>query len=295
MKQSWSLRLRLTLLVGLLTGGAVLLFAAIFYIKLQSNLLQEIDGRLRERAALVADALRLSGEHFDETPDLPALPPLAEFDAPGIYVELLDADGVVRATSPNLGADRLPARPELVSTVLAGATTTETVPAGGDEDVRLLASPIHLMATPATILLVAESMEPLERTLDQAQTSDYDALLLPGGVMNPDRLRTNPKAVDFAREFFDSGKPIAVICHGPWTLVEAGVLRGVKITSWPSLQTDLRNAGADWVDREVVVDRGIVSSRKPDDMPAFNRKMIEEFAEGLHGGGGKRERAQMKT
>jgi heavy metal sensor kinase len=177
-KQSWSLRLRLTLLVGLLTGGAVLLFAAIFYIKLESNLVQEIDARLRERAALVADALRLSGEHFDETPDLPALPPLAEFDAPGIYVELLDADGVVRATSPNLGADRLPARPELVSAVLAGATTTETVPAGGDEDVRLLASPIHLVTAPAAILLVAESVEPLERTLDQART-----LLLACGVI----------------------------------------------------------------------------------------------------------------
>jgi len=128
----------------------------------------------------------------------------------------------------------------------------------------------------------------VDRTLDQAKPSDYDALLLPGGVMNPDRLRMNPNAVQFVKHFFDEGKSIAVICHGPWTLVEAGVVRGVKMTSWPSLKTDLTNAGAQWVDQEVVVDRGIVSSRKPDDIPAFNRKMLEEFAEGKHGGGGKR-------
>jgi protease I len=131
----------------------------------------------------------------------------------------------------------------------------------------------------------------VDRTLDQAKPSDYDALLLPGGVMNPDRLRMNPNAVQFVKHFFDEGKSIAVICHGPWTLVEAGVVRGVKMTSWPSLKTDLINAGAQWVDQEVVVDRGIVSSRKPDDIPAFNRKMLEEFAEGKHGGGGRRELA----
>jgi protease I len=131
----------------------------------------------------------------------------------------------------------------------------------------------------------------VDRTLDQAKASDYDALLLPGGVMNPDHLRMNPKAVQFAKQFFEDGKGIAVICHGPWTLVEAGVVKGVRMTSWPSLKTDLTNAGANWVDQEVVVDRGIVSSRKPDDIPAFNRKMIEEFAEGRHGGAGKREMA----
>jgi protease I len=122
----------------------------------------------------------------------------------------------------------------------------------------------------------------VDRRLDDARVDDYAALLLPGGVMNPDHLRMNPKAVAFVKQFADSGKPIAVICHGPWTLVEAGVVRGVTMTSWPSLKTDLQNAGAHWVDAEVVVDRGIVSSRKPDDIPAFNRKMIEEFVEGRH-------------
>jgi len=128
----------------------------------------------------------------------------------------------------------------------------------------------------------------VDRTLDQANADEYDALLLPGGVMNPDRLRMDPRAVQFVKRFFADGKPIAVICHGPWTLIEAGVVRDVTMTSWPSVKTDLKNAGANWVDQEVVVDRGIVSSRKPDDIPAFNRKMIEEFAEGVHGGAGRR-------
>jgi len=118
--------------------------------------------------------------------------------------------------------------------------------------------------------------------LAQAKADDFDALLLPGGVMNPDKLRQNEKAVQFVRQFFDSGKPIAAICHGPWLLVEAGVVRNRTITSWPSLKTDIRNAGGDWVDREVATDEGIVTSRKPDDIPAFNRKMIEEFQEGVH-------------
>ena len=122
----------------------------------------------------------------------------------------------------------------------------------------------------------------VDRALDTAKADEYDALLLPGGVMNPDHLRMNQTAVQFVKQFATAGKPIAVICPGPWTLVEAGVVRGMKITSWPSLKTDLQNAGATWVDQEVVVDRGIVSSRKPDDIPAFNRKMIEEFAEGRH-------------
>jgi protease I len=119
--------------------------------------------------------------------------------------------------------------------------------------------------------------------LEQARAEDFDALLLPGGVANPDQLRMQPKAVEFVRSFADAGKPIAVICHGPWTLIEAGVAEGRTMTSWPSLRSDLENAGAKWVDQEVVVDRGVVSSRKPDDIPAFNRKMIEEFAEGDHG------------
>jgi protease I len=120
--------------------------------------------------------------------------------------------------------------------------------------------------------------------LSEARADDFGALLLPGGVANPDQLRTKPEAVSFIKNFFNSGKPVAVICHGPWTLIEAGVVKGRKITSWPSLKTDLINAGAEWVDEEVVVDNGLVSSRKPDDIPAFNQKMIEQFAEGLHKG-----------
>ena len=122
----------------------------------------------------------------------------------------------------------------------------------------------------------------VDRRLEDANPNEYDALLLPGGVMNPDKLRINPAAVNFVKHFVDSGKPIAAICHAPWTLIDAGAVSGRRMTSWPSLRTDLRNAGADWVDQEVVVDRGLVTSRKPDDIPAFNRKMIEEFAEGKH-------------
>ena len=122
----------------------------------------------------------------------------------------------------------------------------------------------------------------VDRKLDEARADDYDALLLPGGVMNPDKLRMNPKAVAFVRSFVNASKPIAAICHGPWTLIEAGGVNGRKMTSWPSLQTDLKNAGARWVNEACVVDNGLVTSRKPDDIPAFNRKMIEEFAEGRH-------------
>ena len=118
--------------------------------------------------------------------------------------------------------------------------------------------------------------------LDQARPQEFDALLLPGGVANPDQLRIMPKALDFIRHFFTEGKPVAAICHAPWPLIDAEVVRGRTITSWPSLRTDLINAGARWVDQEVVVDNGLVSSRKPDDIPAFNRKLIEEIAEGKH-------------
>lgn len=123
---------------------------------------------------------------------------------------------------------------------------------------------------------------PVDLALSDADCEDFDALVLPGGVMNPDKLRTMPEAVDFVRGFAESGKPIAAICHGPWTLIEAGVVQGRRMTSWPSLQSDLKNAGADWVDEEVVVDNGLVTSRKPDDIPAFNRKMLEEIGEGQH-------------
>jgi len=118
--------------------------------------------------------------------------------------------------------------------------------------------------------------------LDDANPDQYDALLLPGGVMNPDKLRINDRAVSFVRHFVDSGKPIAAICHAPWTLIETGGVRGRTMTSYWSLRTDLRNAGAHWVDREVVTDQGLVTSRSPNDLPAFNTKMIEEFAEGVH-------------
>jgi protease I len=124
----------------------------------------------------------------------------------------------------------------------------------------------------------------VDRTVDEAEASDYDGLVLPGGVANPDFLRMDERAVAFARSFFEEGKPVGVICHGPWTLVEADVVRGRKLASWPSLKTDIRNAGGEWVDEQVVVDDGLVSSRKPDDLPAFNAKIVEEFAEGRHEG-----------
>jgi protease I len=123
---------------------------------------------------------------------------------------------------------------------------------------------------------------PVDLPLNEAKAQNFDALLLPGGVANPDQLRINPKAVAFIREFFDAGKPVAAICHGLWPLIDAGVAKGRTVTSWPSLKSDLTNAGAKWVDQEVVTDNGLVTSRKPDDIPAFNRKMIEEFAEGKH-------------
>jgi protease I len=156
----------------------------------------------------------------------------------------------------------------------------------------------HLADAGAEVVLIApeggeiQSFHDLERSfgekypvdveLEEAQVDDLDALYLPGGVGNPDMLRINENAVQFVQQFFQSGKPLGVICHGPWTLVEAGVLRGRRITSWPSLQTDIRNAGGDWVDEQVVVDQGLVSSRKPDDIPAFAAKLIEEIREGRH-------------
>jgi protease I len=122
----------------------------------------------------------------------------------------------------------------------------------------------------------------VDKSVEEASANDYDALVLPGGVGNPDNLRQDENAVQFVRDFFEQGKPVAAICHAPWTLIEAGVVRGRTLTSFPSLQTDLRNAGADWVDEEVHVDNGLVTSRKPDDIPAFNKKVIEEIREGRH-------------
>jgi len=123
---------------------------------------------------------------------------------------------------------------------------------------------------------------PVDRTVDEASVDDYDGLLLPGGAVNPDNLRQSDEAVAFVRGFFDTGRPIAAICHAPWVLVEADVVRGLHLTSWPSLRTDIRNAGGTWSDEQVITDHGVVTSRKPDDIPAFSEKMIEEFAEGRH-------------
>lgn len=123
-----------------------------------------------------------------------------------------------------------------------------------------------------------------DRGVGEADAAEFDGLVLPGGVANPDQLRTREEAQRFVRAFFEAGKPVGVICHGPWTLIDAGVASGRTLTSWPSLQTDLRNAGAEWVDEEVHVDNGLVSSRKPDDLQAFCSKIVEEFAEGVHEG-----------
>lgn len=119
-------------------------------------------------------------------------------------------------------------------------------------------------------------------TVAEADAADYDGLAMPGGVANPDNLRLEPDAVEFVRAFFEAGKPVGAICHAPWMLVESGVVDGRTVTSFPSLRTDIRNAGGDWVDEEVVTDSGLVTSRKPDDLPAFNAKLVEEFAEGVH-------------
>jgi protease I len=122
----------------------------------------------------------------------------------------------------------------------------------------------------------------VDRTVEEARADNYDALVVPGGVGNPDTMRMDENAVELVRQFFEQGKPVGVICHGPWMLVESGVVRGRTVTSWPSLRTDIRNAGGNWVDEQVVVDDGLVTSRKPDDLPAFNAKIVEEFAEGKH-------------
>ena len=122
----------------------------------------------------------------------------------------------------------------------------------------------------------------VDLTLDEARPEEFDAIMIPGGLMNPDQLRGTVEALEFVRHFFEEGKPAAVICHGPWVLIDAGVVRGRTLTSWPNIQTDVRNAGGQWVNEEVVVDNGLVTSRKPDDIPAFNKKMIEEFCEGKH-------------
>jgi protease I len=126
------------------------------------------------------------------------------------------------------------------------------------------------------------AMVAVDQTLAEAKPQDFDALMIPGGLMNPDALRSSKEALEFVRHFFREGKPVAAICHAPWVLIDAGVVRGRTLTSWPAIKTDVRNAGGNWVDQKVVVDNGLVTSRKPDDIPAFNEKMIEEFCEGRH-------------
>lgn len=183
---------------------------------------------------------------------------MANQNLQGKKVAILVADGFeqVELTEPRKALDEAGAETEIVS------------PAGG-----------HVKGWEETEW--GERFE-VDMPLDRANANDYDALLLPGGVMNPDKLRMEPKAARFVKEFFKQGKPVAAICHGPVILIDAGVLKGRTVTSYPAIKADMANAGATWVDQEVFVDNGLVTSRKPDDIPAFNRKMIEEFAEGIH-------------
>jgi protease I len=135
----------------------------------------------------------------------------------------------------------------------------------------------------------------VDLSLDDARPQEFDALMIPGGLMNPDQLRSTPEALEFTRHFFDEGKPVAAICHAPWVLIDAGVVRGRTLTSWPAIKTDVKNAGGNWVNEEVVVDNGLVTSRKPDDIPAFNEKMIEEFCQGRHAAMARAANANLET
>jgi protease I len=135
----------------------------------------------------------------------------------------------------------------------------------------------------------------VDLTLEEAPPEDFDALMIPGGLFNPDELRANAEALEFTRHFFGAGKPVAAICHGPWVLIDAGVVRGRTLTSWPHIKADVKNAGGKWVNEEVVVDNGLVTSREPDDIPAFNQKMIEEFGEGKHAAMAQMANAELET
>ncbi len=185
----------------------------------------------------------------------------------------------------------------MASTQLQGLTVAFLTAQEGVEEVELTDPWKAVQEAGATPQLIApESGEvqafnhldkgstyPVDQILEHVDPDDYDALVLPGGVANPDQLRTDERAIKFVRRIFSAGKPVGVICHGPWTLVEADLVRDRKLAAWPSLKTDIRNAGGEWVDEEVVVDEGLVSSRKPEDLPAFCTKIVEEFAEGRHG------------
>jgi protease I len=178
----------------------------------------------------------------------------------GMRIAVLVTDGVeeVEYTKPREALEEAGAQPELISIKSGSIQAVQHMDKGGTYQV--------------------------ERVVTDANPDDYAGLVLPGGVANPDFLRMNQDAVRFVRAFFEQGKPVAAICHGPWTLVEADVVKGRTLTSWPSLRTDIENAGGQWVDEEVHVDQGLVTSRKPDDLPAFCDKMIEEFLEGEHAG-----------
>ncbi|MDQ3989602.1 MAG: type 1 glutamine amidotransferase [Actinomycetota bacterium] len=177
----------------------------------------------------------------------------------GRVVAILAADGVeqVELEQPRQAVEQAGARTELLSI--------------NSDEIQATNQDIHLA-----------DRFPVDRQVSQASVEDYDALILPGGTTNPDHLRRDSAAVSFVRDFFATGKPVGVICHGPWTMVEADVVRGRTLTSYPSLRTDIRNAGGNVVDQEVVTDQGLVSSRSPDDLPAFCAKIVEEFAEGSH-------------
>lgn len=182
-------------------------------------------------------------------------------------------------------SDRLQGKRIAVLTANEGVEQVELIEPM--EAVRAAGAEVDLLAPEAGEVQAFDHLDKagkfaVDRSVGDADPAEYDGLVLPGGVANPDQLRTKAEAVEFVRAFFEAGKPVGVICHAPWTLIEADVLRGRTLTSWPSLETDLRNAGAEWVDEQVHVDRGLVSSRKPGDLEAFTAKIVEEFAEGVH-------------
>ncbi len=215
-------------------------------------------------------------------------PPIGSFATQGTGVDDRQTEKLANETEGGSS--------EMASTQLTGKTVAFLTAQEGIEEVELTEPWKAIKDAGATPKLIApengevqalnhldkSSTYTVDQSLEDADPDEYDALVLPGGVANPDQLRTDERAIQFVQQIFAAGKPVGVICHGPWTLVEADLVRGRKLTSWPSLQTDIRNAGGEWVDEEVVVDEGLVSSRKPDDLPAFCAKIIEEFAEGRH-------------
>ncbi|MFC4426357.1 type 1 glutamine amidotransferase domain-containing protein [Deinococcus navajonensis] len=195
------------------------------------------------------------------TQGAPSQDPAAEGPLQGKIIAILAADGVeeIELTSPREAVEG------------AGATT---------HLISLKSGEIQSMKGD----LEPQGRYPVDKTAEEVNVNEYDGLLLPGGTVNPDKLRLSPDAMRMVRAFYDEGKPIGAICHGPWSLSETGIAQGLRMTSWPSLRHELTLAGAEWVDEEVVTDQGVVTSRNPGDLPAFNRKIVEEFAEGDHSG-----------